>query len=149
MALFKKVGKVFAALGNSKAKEGLQDDTFNEEEYQEMQGNKIAASNEGIIYAGINELNGYLFLETVVVSRLNIKTLNGATLKFSGATDFTLPSDTQEIESESSKVSNQYTTQISFDIGKEEIELIKNKKYDTVVFSFKKKTLTLQRSKLI
>ncbi len=149
MALFKKVGKVFAALGNSKAKEGLQDDTFNEEEYQEMQGNKIAASNEGIIYAGINELNGYLFLETVVVSRLNIKTLNGATLKFSGATDFTLPSDTQEIESESSKVSNQYTTQISFDIGKEEIDLIKNKKYDTVVFSFKKKTLTLQRSKLI
>ena len=145
MALFKKVNKVLAALGNSKGKEGQNDTAFNEEEYLELHGNRIAASNEGIIYAGIDDLNGYLFLETIVVSRLNIKTFNGATLTFSGTTDFTLPSDTQEIESESSSVAKQYTTKVSFDITKKEIALIKDKKYDTVVFSYKKKTLTMQR----
>lgn len=145
MALFKKVGKVLASLGNNKGTKGLNDDAFVEEEFHTLQGTRIAASNEGIIYAGIDELNGYLFLETIIVSRLNIKTFNGATLQFSGVSDFTLTSDTQEIESDSSGVSNQYATRISFDITQEEIELIKDKKYDTVVFSFKKKTLTLQR----
>jgi hypothetical protein len=143
MALFKKVGKALAALGNNKGTEGPNDVAFNEEEYQEIHGNKIAASNEGIIFAGIDDLNGYLFLETIVVSRLNIKTFNGATLKFSGASNFTLPSDTQEIESDASSAAKQYTTKVSFDITQEQIEFIKDKKYDTVVFEFKKKSLTM------
>mgnify|MGYP000254952829 CR=1 FL=1 len=145
MVLFKKVGKALAALGNNKVAERLQGGAFIEEEFTTIHGNKIAASNEGIIYAGIDELNGYLFLETIVVSRLNIKTFNGATLKFSGEADFTLASDTQEIESDFSNASNQYTTQVSFDITKDEIQLIKEKKYDTVIFEFKKKSLTLHR----
>ena len=145
MALFKKVGQALASLGNSKGTGQLQAAGLNEEEFQEMKDNKIAASNEGIVYAGVNELNGYLFLETIVVSRLNIKTFDGATLTFSGASDFSLPSDTQEIESDSSKVSKQYITKVSFDITKKEIEFIKKEKYDTVVFAYKKKTLTMQR----
>ncbi|RMA58076.1 hypothetical protein [Ulvibacter antarcticus] len=146
MALFKKVDKVLAALGNIRAMERLHVDTVTEEKIENIGGDKIAESQDGIIYGGIDELNGYLFLETVILSRMNIKTFKGATLKFIGSSDFELKSDTQEIESEFSNVSNRFITRISFDITKNEIHLIKDKKYDKVIFGFKKKSFELLKS---
>ena len=146
MALFKKVDQVLAALGNIRAMERLHVDTVTEDKILTIKGSKIAESSEGILYGGIDDLNGYLFLEAVILSRINIKTFKGATLNFIGITDFELKSDTQEIESDFSNVSNRFMTKISFDINKPEIELIKSKQFEMVVLNFKKKSLTLLRS---
>jgi hypothetical protein len=146
MSLFKKVDQVLAAMGNIRAMERLHVDTVAEDKILNIQGNKIAESDEGIIYGGIDDLNGYLFLETVILTRINIKTFKGATLKFTGLKNFELKSDTQEIASEFSNVSNRFITNISFDITKPEIELIRDKQYEKVEFRFKKKSLTLSRT---
>lgn len=145
MGLFKKVNKVLAALGNVKAMERLHVDTVVEGKMEDMGGDKIAESKDGILYAGIEELNGYLFMETIVLSGTNIKTFKGASLDFTGIENFKLKSDTQEIESEFSNVSNRFMTKISFDITENEIAFIRDKKYDKVALTFKNKTLTLER----
>ena len=142
MAFFKKV----AALVSNTNRELQPIDPKIEEEMNTIFGKRIAESPEAILYGGIDDLNGYLFLEIVLVSPVNIKTFNGATLSFSGPTDFELKSDTQEIESEFSNVSNRFMTRISFDITQPEIKLIKEKQYEKVVFRCKKKSLTLVRS---
>jgi len=145
MALFKKVDQVLAAFGNIRAMERLHVDTVTEEKIENIGGDKIAESQEGVIYGGIDELNGYLFLETMILSGINLKTFKGATLGFKGPSPFKLKSDTQEIESDFSNVSNRFMTRVSFDITEDEIQLIKDKKYDTVVLQVKKKSLTLSR----
>ncbi|MBQ4821062.1 hypothetical protein [Aquimarina sp. MMG016] len=144
--MFKKVDKVLAALGNIKAMERLHVDTFTENKISDIDGDKIAESKEGQLYVVVEELNGYLFLETVILSRINIKTFKGTTLTFYGVEDdFILNSDTKEIESDYSNVSNRFMTRITFDITKEEIDRIKNRDYKQVRFSFKKKSLTLNK----
>lgn len=143
MALFKKVDKVLAALGNVKALERLHADTSTDEKIENIGGSKLAESDEGMVYGGIDDLNGYLFLETVFLSRISLKTLKGATLSFIGKSDFKLTSDTQEIESDFSKVSNRFMTKISFDISENEIHQIKDKKYEKVILEVKKKSLTM------
>ncbi|WP_438422826.1 hypothetical protein [Aquimarina macrocephali] len=142
--MLKKVDKVLAALGNIKAMERLHVDTFTENMISDIDGDKIAESREGQLYITIEELNGYLFLETVILSGINIKTFKGGTLTFFGVEeDFVLKSDTKEIESDYSNVSNRFITKITFDINQKEIERIENRDYKGVRFDFKKKSLTL------
>ncbi len=145
MSLFKKVDKVLASFGNTGAMERLHEDSVTEEKISVIGGDKIAESDEGTLLAGINELNGYLFMETVMLSKVKMKTFKGAMLHFIGEEDFKLASDTQEIESEFSNASNRFMTKISFDITEKEIEFIKNKKYNKVIFECKKVSLTLLR----
>ena len=145
MAIFKKIDKVLAAFGNIRAMERLHVDTVTEEKINNVEGDIIAESEEGIIYSKVSELNGYYFLDIIVLNEMNIKTFNGATLSFSGDESFILNSDTQEIESDYSNVSDQYMTKISFDITENEIELIKSKKYEQVTLAFKKKKLILNK----
>lgn len=145
MSLFKKLDKVLATFGNKSSIERLDGDEVTESYIQNIGGDKIATSEDVEIHAGIDELNGYLFLETLMLSRVNIKSKNGATLNFEGQTSFKLSSDTQEIKSEFSSASNRFMTKVSFDITEKEIKHIKNGKYDTVTLTFKKKSLTMKR----
>ncbi|MEL6809881.1 MAG: hypothetical protein AAFP76_00910 [Bacteroidota bacterium] len=148
MSILKSVDKVLAAFGNIRAMERLHVDTFTEEKIQAVDGEMIAQSSQGQLWIGQQELNGYLFLEVVVLSRLNIKTYRGATLIFSSENgDFILPSDTQEIESDYSNISNRYMTRISFDLSKAQLQRIKKGDFEQVQFVFKKKkVLTFLRS---
>ena len=57
--------------------ERLHVDTFTEDKINNIEGDKIAESREGQLYCGATELNGYLFLETIMLSGVNIKTFNG------------------------------------------------------------------------
>ncbi|PKA83767.1 hypothetical protein ATE92_1933 [Ulvibacter sp. MAR_2010_11] len=144
--MFKKIDKILAALGSIKAMERLHVDTFTEDKIINVEGDKIAESEEGQLYVGLQELNGYLFLETILVSGTNFKTFDGATLSFLGEEqDFILKSDTQEIISDHSNVSGRFMTHISFDITEEEIELIRASKFKAVLFECKKKKLSLQK----
>lgn len=147
MALFKKVDRVLAALGNMKAMERLHVDTVTEEKMENVGGEKIAESDQGVLFGGIEELNGYLFLETILLSKSNLKTFKGATISFEGDDSFQLKSDTQEIESDFSNVSNRFMTRVSFDITEEDIERIKNGSYDSLVYTCKKTSLVLARPK--
>ena len=144
--MFKKIDKVLAALGSVKAMERLHVDTFTEEKMENVGGQKIAESKEGQLYVGVSEINGYMFLETAIFTGINIKTFKGATLSFEGGNeDFELSSDTQEIVAEFSNVSNRFMSQVSFDINKEEIEKITKGDFQYIKFSFKKKSITMNR----
>ncbi|MFT4697353.1 MAG: hypothetical protein ACI9SJ_000474 [Flavobacteriaceae bacterium] len=144
--MFKKIDKVLAAFGSVKAMERLHVDTFTEEKMENVDGDKIAESKEGQIYVGVSDINGYLFLETILFSGINIKTFNGGTLSFiGGAKDFELKSDTQEIVAEFSTISNRFMSQVSFDISEEEIEKLRNGDFQQIRFSFKKKSITMNR----
>jgi len=108
-----------------------------------IQADKIAESPECIIFGGVEELNGYLFLETLILSTMSLKTKSGVNLTFQGDSEVKLPSDTQEVESEFSKVYQRYMSRISFDISEEEIKAIRANNFEEVVFQYKKKALKL------
>lgn len=144
--MLKKIDQVLAALGNLKAMQRLHVDTFFEERMNNVRGEKIAESGDGQLYTHFGELNGYLFMDAVIFSRTNIKTLKGATFTFDGKdTDLVLNSDTKEIESDYSNVSDRFMTNVTFYIDEKELDLIKKRNFDTVRITFKKKGLTFNK----
>jgi len=150
MSIFKKVDKLLASMGNIKAMERLHVDTVTEDKILNIGGDKIAESKEGQLWVGIQELTGYYFLETTIVSVLNIKTFDGATIIFKGGKeDIELKSDTQEIKSEFSNVSNRFIAQASFDITKDEINKMVKGDFTEVEIKFKKKSILLNRAVVV
>ena len=150
MGIFKKVDKLLASMGNIGAMERLQVDTLTEGAILNIGGEKIAESKEGQLWVGIQESTGYYFLETTIVSVLNIKTFDGATLIFKGGKkDFELKSDTQEIKSEFSNVSNRFIAEVSFDITKTEIDQMVKGYFTEVEIKFKKKAILLNRAVVV
>ncbi len=144
--MFKKIDKVLAAFGNVRAMERLHVDDFTENIITNIEGIKIAESKYGQVITEIEELNGYTFLEVAILSHTNIKTMKGAALAFSGANDsFTLQSDTQEIESDFSNVSNRYMTRISFNITPDEITRIEEKDFEDVHLEYKKRAIPFKK----
>jgi hypothetical protein len=137
-------------MGNIKAMERLHVDTVTEDKILNIGGDKIAESKEGQLWVGIQELSGYYFLETTIVSVLNIKTFDGATIIFKGGKeDIELKSDTQEIKSEFSNVSNRFIAQASFDITKDEINNMVKGDFTEVEIKFKKKSILLNRAVVV
>ena len=125
----------------------LEKNTVDENSSEELEGDKIAASKDGQLNVGIQELSGYLFLETFILSNVIIKTFNGAKLTLIGDKDeFILVSDTQEIKSDLAGNSFKYVTQISFDITEEGIERIKNGDYSKIKLDFKRKSLLFNKT---
>ena len=144
--MFKKIDNLLATFGNKKTDESLDEAFFAGDIATNIEGTKIAASQYGQVFMGIQELQGYTFLEVIIISRTNIKNKRGATMRFSNANDaFTLVSDTQEIESDFFRAVNCYITQISFNITPKEIARIKKKDFDEISLEYKKKVLTFKK----
>ena len=144
--MIKKIDKVLAALGNVKAMERLHVDTFTKSEVNNIEGEKIGESTDGQIYILLHELNGYIILEATILSKVKIKTFKGGTLTFIGAKgDFKLVSDTQEVDSEYLNSISRYSTKLSFNITKKEINQLKNGGYKNIQFDFKKKSLNFNK----
>ncbi|MEP0266518.1 hypothetical protein [Dokdonia sp.] len=144
--MFKKIDKVLAAFGNIKAMERLHVDDFTENIITNIEGTKIAESKYGQVIAEVEELNGYTFLEVAILSHTNIKTMKGASLVFTTLNDsFTIQSDTQEIESDFSNVSNRYMTQISFNVTPEDIVRINEKDFEEVQLAYKKRAIPFKK----
>ena len=92
-------------------------DLFNEEKVTDYIGDKIASHEKGGIWIKVQELAEFHFLNTTVVGNQNLKTNKGITFNFiSNDKTYQLHSDTKEIKSDNSSVSNQWVTQFSFDI---------------------------------
>ena len=147
MSFLKNIRSALASLGKQKTKNYLENNTVDENSSEELEGDKIAASKDGQLNVGIQELSGYLFLETFILSNVIIKTFNGAKLTLIGDKDeFILVSDTQEIKSDLAGNSFKYVTQISFDITEEGIERIKNGDYSKIKLDFKRKSLLFNKT---
>tara|TARA_R110002072_G_C7776132_1_gene519635 strand:- start:369 stop:815 length:447 start_codon:yes stop_codon:yes gene_type:complete len=147
MSFLKNISSALASLGKQKTKNYLEKNTVDENSSEELEGDKIAASKDGQLNVGIQELSGYLFLETFILSNVIIKTFNGAKLTLIGDKDeFILVSDTQEIKSDLAGNFFKYVTQISFDITEEGVERIKNGDYSKIKLDFKRKSLLFNKT---
>lgn len=115
------ITKLKAAFGNPRAMEKLHVDDHTEAIINDIDNDPFAISDSNVLYAGLNELGGYYFFQTVIVGTFHIKTMKGAQLKVIGDNfEFVLDSDMLELESDHSNVSNRSITKIDFQI--EEID---------------------------
>ena len=102
----------------------------------------FAIGNENVCYAGLNELAGYLFLQTIIVGKLKTKTFKGASLNITGDEfELNLKSDMLELESNSSKIANRYITPIDFIINDNEAKKIDKSKIKKVTLIVKNLTI--------
>lgn len=144
MNIFKTIDKVLAGFGNIKAMERNHVDTFTEDLIQNIKGKKLAESKVGQLFGSFQNLSGYEFLNVSILSATNIKTFKGCELVFE--TDngsILMPSDTKEIESDFSNVSNRWLTKISFILNESEKDLVSNGNFKSVTLNFKKTSLKL------
>lgn len=139
MNLFKKIDLLLADLGNVKALQRTHVDTVTESKIENVKGEKIATSVNGGIWAAIHELSDYTFLDLIVIGTMKIKTFKGCEILFEGnKNELKLISDTKEIESGFSNVSNRYITEISFDVTHSDIDFILNREAETVTLKHQK-----------
>ena len=147
MKLLKAVDKVLARMGSSKATERAYNEPLTEAQIKEIPGEQLGVSETGGIWGGVQELNGYLFMELIVLETAKVKTFKGATLRFIGENELTLESDTKEVNSEFSDVFNRWITQISFEITKKDLNYIKKKSFKQLQLDFKKKSFVFDAKK--
>lgn len=137
--MIKLLKTIVTKLGGVDVSEKNHVDTFTENKINAVKGEKIAASNNGGIWIEFQELASYTFMNITVVGNKKIKTLEGCQLNFILKNEnFLLNSDTKEIESDFSNVSNRYMTAVSFDVTNLNIDFITNKEADFVDFIVKK-----------
>jgi hypothetical protein len=135
MGFFKKIEKVFKASDEFQLMERTEVDIQIEENIKTVGIHKFAASKYGDLYLRVNELGGFLILETIVVSATNLKSKKGSRLTFTGENDvFKLESDEHIIESDFSNAVKKSITKIDYNISKEEADNFNEKKYEEVRF---------------
>lgn len=118
------ITKLKSALGKSKAIEKGQINDNTEAIINDIDNNPFAISEANVLYAGLNELGGYFFFQTVIVGTFHIKTKKGIQLKVVGHDfELVLDSDMVELESDHSNVANRSISKIDFQI--EEIDAAK------------------------
>ena len=135
MGFFKKIDKVFSSSSSFHLLDRNEVDLHIEENIKSVGIARYATSDYGDLYITINELGGFLMLETILVSATNVKTKKGSKLTFF-AKDASLKFDSDEnrIDSDFSSDANRYSTKIDYNISEEEAEVFKTKKYDSVLF---------------
>jgi hypothetical protein len=94
----------------------------------EVENTPFGVSDSNVLFAGLNELGGYYFFQTVVVGSFKFKTYDGAKLIMkSDDFELELDSDMQELESEPSQVVKRFITKIDFQIEESDIINLQSK----------------------
>ncbi|MFK7831954.1 MAG: hypothetical protein AB8B52_01645 [Winogradskyella sp.] len=108
----------------------------------DVENQPFGVSDHNVLFAGLNELGGYFFFQTVIVGQLNVKCKNGAQLFFIGD-DFKLQleADMPEFESESSPVKGRYVTKIDFQIEESDVKKLESAALKTIQIKVKKQEL--------
>ena len=142
MGFFKKIDKVFSSSSSFHLLDRNEVDLHIEENIKSVGIAKYATSDYGDVYITINELGGFLMLETILVSATNVKTKKGSKLTFS-TKDASLKFDSDEdrIESDFSSDANRYSTKIDYNISEEEAEVFKKTKCNSVLFEINKQEI--------
>lgn len=120
--------------------------TFNAETNSiNITGLKIGESKDGQIWASFQNLAGFYFLKTTVLSNTNIKSLKGSKITFSNDINFcTIPSEEKKIKSNYSSISRCWVTKISYVVTKDQIKCIKNHSANIISLLVKNKTITFE-----
>ncbi|OEK07743.1 hypothetical protein A8C32_16695 [Flavivirga aquatica] len=146
MKLLQSIDKILASLGNIKAMERTHVDTYTEDLIRNIEGKKIAESKYGQLLVSFQNVSIYKFLNVAILSGSNVKTFNGCSLIFvNNKKETILWSDTKEIESDYSNVSNRWLTKISFVVSEAEEKMIVEQKFDKVFLNYKKKSLPMNK----
>ncbi|MBF8151009.1 hypothetical protein ITJ86_13945 [Winogradskyella sp. F6397] len=105
----------------------------------DIENKPFGVSESNVLFAGLNELGGYFFFQTVIVGDLNVKCKNGAQLYFAGD-DFKLKleADMPEFESENSDIKGRNVTKIDFQIEESEVKKLENATLRSIQLKVKK-----------
>ncbi|WP_299116719.1 hypothetical protein [uncultured Winogradskyella sp.] len=95
-------------------------------------------SENNVLYAGLNELGGYHFFQTVIVGAIKVKVKNGAKLLFLGDNfELRLDSDSMEFESDFTDIKGRHITKIDFQIEEFDIKKLQDNKLTHILLSVK------------
>lgn len=99
-----------------------------------------------MLFAGLNELGGYFFFQTVIVGELHVKSKTGAELVFKGD-DFNLKlsSDMPEFESERSNIKGRSVTKIDFQVEESQVKKLEQAALRSIQINVKKHNLLFSR----
>ena len=108
----------------------------------DVENQPFGVSDNNVLFAGLNELGGYFFFQTVIVGQLNVKSKIGAELFFIGD-DFKLQlkADMPEFESEDSSIKGRHVTKIDFQIEESDVEKLENATLKSIQIKIKKHDL--------
>ena len=135
MGFFKKIDKVFKSSESFNLMKRTDVDLQIEENIKTVGIDKFATSKYGDLYLRVNELGGFLILETIIVSATDLKSKKGSLLTFSNENEvFKLASDENKIESDFSNAVKKSVTKIDYNITAEEAASFKEHTYNEVRF---------------
>lgn len=136
---------IVTKLGGVDTSEKNHVDTFTENRILNVPGEQIASIENGGIWIDFQELSDYHFMNIIVIGKKKFKTFDGCELVFtSNNSELKLISDSKEIVSDFSNVSNRWITQIDFDITNINIDMIIKKEANLVHLNFKKDSETFE-----
>ena len=112
----------------------------------DVENKPFGVSDNNVLFAGLNELGGYFFFQTVIVGPLSVKSKNGAQLYFIGE-DFKLQleADMPEFESESSDIKGRNVTKIDFQIEESDIKSLEKATLKSIQLKVKKHDILFQK----
>ena len=132
--------KVLAAIGSNRALEKTIDKNYTKNIIAEIEQTPFAISKSNVLYAGLNELTGYYYFQTVTIGSFKTKTFKGAKLKLIGDDfELELKSDMNELKSEIGKTLEQNVTNIDFEIDEKDISKIKKSTIKSIILLSNKK----------
>ncbi|WP_339756078.1 hypothetical protein [uncultured Winogradskyella sp.] len=109
---------------------------------KDVENRPFGISENSVLFAGLNELGGYYFFQTVIVGKLNVKSKDGALLLFKGENfELELNSDMPEFESEGSDIKGRSVTKIDFQIEESDITTLENATLKSIQIKVKKHTI--------
>ena len=105
----------------------------------DVENKPFGVANNNVLFAGLNELGGYFFFQTVIVGQLYAKSKNGAQLFFIGDNfKLQLEADMPEFESEGSDMKGRSVTKIDFQIEESDIKNLENATLKSIQLKVKK-----------
>ncbi|WP_417860805.1 hypothetical protein [Winogradskyella sediminis] len=112
----------------------------------DVENRPFGISENNVLFAGLNELGGYFFFQTVIVGQLNVKSKNGAQLTFIGD-DFNLKleADMLEFESDNSDIKGRYITKIDFQIEESDVKRLENATLRSILINVKKQDILFSK----
>ena len=139
------MGYSFSKLFNTAKTEQTTGDTI-EAIIASVKHQPYGVSEHNVLFAGLNELGGYLFFQTVILGTLHIKCKHGAQLTFKGKNfELTLHSDSLEFASNPTETKGRYATNIDFQIEKSEIKQLEKATLNEIVLKVKKQEVLFGR----
>ncbi|RED38235.1 hypothetical protein DFQ10_11156 [Winogradskyella eximia] len=116
----------------------------------DVENNPFGVAENNVLFAGLNELGGYFFFQTVIVGQLSVKSKTGAKLSFIGD-DFNLQleSDMPEFESESSPIKGRNVTKIDFQIEESDVKRLEDASLRSIQIQVKKHDILFTKNVVV